>query len=292
LLEAIAQDALGDEEAAGRALERSLDLAEPDGMVWWFLLHPMSGLLDRHAGHRTVHAALIAGIRSMLAGTRTAPPPARPMPPEPLSESELRVLRYLPTNLTAPEIARELSVSPNTARTHIRHVYTKLGAHHRAEAVEHARELGLLAPAGRLLARESAHGRSEKSKALCRTARSPPSGCGCGTPQAQPRAALGVAGLVGDESKAAGFAADLAGGGCGQTRTATDEAPPGRYHGPCRGLLGALPPETPQLRSSHQPRVLAPGDRGLSRSLSRQRAILPGARGNGRLPPATITQMR
>ena len=97
-LEAIARDALGDEDAAGRALERSLDLSEPDGAVWWFLLHPVSGLLERHAGHRTAHAALIAEIRSLLAGTRTASPPAWPKPPEPLSASELRVLRYLPTN--------------------------------------------------------------------------------------------------------------------------------------------------------------------------------------------------
>ena len=56
------------------------------------------------------------------------------------------MLRYLPTNLTAPEIARELSVSPNTVRTHVRHLYTKFGTHHRAEAVERARALGLLAP--------------------------------------------------------------------------------------------------------------------------------------------------
>jgi len=56
------------------------------------------------------------------------------------------VLRYLPTNLSAPEIARELSVSVNTVRTHIRHVCGKLGAHGRAEAVTQARALGLLAP--------------------------------------------------------------------------------------------------------------------------------------------------
>jgi LuxR family transcriptional regulator, maltose regulon positive regulatory protein len=65
---------------------------------------------------------------------------------EPLSGSEIRVLRYLPTNLTAPEIARELSVSPNTVRTHIKSLYAKLGTHGRAEAVERARALGLLAP--------------------------------------------------------------------------------------------------------------------------------------------------
>ena len=58
----------------------------------------------------------------------------------------MRVLRYLPTNLSAPEIASELFVSANTVRTHMRHVYAKLGVHRRAEAVERARDLGLLAP--------------------------------------------------------------------------------------------------------------------------------------------------
>jgi LuxR family transcriptional regulator, maltose regulon positive regulatory protein len=58
------------------------------------------------------------------------------------------VLRYLPTNLTTPEIARELSVSSNTVRTHIRHLYAKLGAHSRADTVKSARALGLLAPIG------------------------------------------------------------------------------------------------------------------------------------------------
>jgi len=57
------------------------------------------------------------------------------------------VLRYLPTHLTMPEIARELSVSPNTVKTHVWHLYAKLGTHHRAEAVDLARDLGLLAPA-------------------------------------------------------------------------------------------------------------------------------------------------
>jgi LuxR family maltose regulon positive regulatory protein len=66
---------------------------------------------------------------------------------EPLSGSEMRVLRYLPTNLSAPEIAAELSLSVNTVRTHMRHVYEKLGAHRRFEAVELARSLGLVAAA-------------------------------------------------------------------------------------------------------------------------------------------------
>ncbi len=56
------------------------------------------------------------------------------------------MLRYLPTNLSAPEIARELSLSVTTVRTHVRHIFGKLGAHHRTEAVARARALGLLAP--------------------------------------------------------------------------------------------------------------------------------------------------
>jgi len=146
LLEAIARDALGDEGAAGRALERALDLAEPDGALLPFLLHPMPDLLERQARQRTAHPALIADILSLLAGRKPAPP-AGPRPPlEPLSQSEVRVLRYLPTNLPASQIASELYVSHNTVRTHIRHLYAKLGTHTRAEAVARARALGLLAP--------------------------------------------------------------------------------------------------------------------------------------------------
>jgi LuxR family maltose regulon positive regulatory protein len=68
---------------------------------------------------------------------------------DPLSNSEIRVLRYLPTHLSAPEIARELSVSTSTVKTHMRNLYAKLGAHSRAEAVGSARALGLLAPSAR-----------------------------------------------------------------------------------------------------------------------------------------------
>jgi LuxR family transcriptional regulator, maltose regulon positive regulatory protein len=146
LLEAIARDALGDPAAAGRAVERALDLAEPDGVLLWFVLHPAPGLLERGARHGTAHAALIAEILSLLAGNRPASPVGPAPLVEPLSDSEIRVLRYLPTNLTGPEIAGELYVSLNTVRTHMRHLYAKLGTHRRAEAVARARALGLLAP--------------------------------------------------------------------------------------------------------------------------------------------------
>jgi LuxR family transcriptional regulator, maltose regulon positive regulatory protein len=66
---------------------------------------------------------------------------------EPLTQGETRVLRYLPTHLTASEIASELHVSLSTVKTHMSHVYTKLDSHRRTEAVNRARSLGLLAPA-------------------------------------------------------------------------------------------------------------------------------------------------
>jgi LuxR family maltose regulon positive regulatory protein len=147
LLEAIARAALSDPAAARRALERALDLAEPDGVLTAFLLHPAPELLQRNARQRTSHAALIADILSLLAGRKLSPPPAGPHPAlEALSSSEVRVLRYLPTNLSMRQIGNELYVSHNTVRTHIRHLYDKLGAHTRAEAVDRGRALGLLAP--------------------------------------------------------------------------------------------------------------------------------------------------
>jgi len=113
------------------------------------LLHPVPGLLQCQARQRTAHPALIADILDLLAGQAPVPR-AGPRPPlQPLSDSELRVLRYLPTNLTGPEIAGQLYVSVNTVKSHMRSLYAKLGTHHRAETVTLARDLGLLAPSAR-----------------------------------------------------------------------------------------------------------------------------------------------
>jgi LuxR family maltose regulon positive regulatory protein len=59
------------------------------------------------------------------------------------------VLRFLPSNLTAPEIAAELFVSTSTVKTHMRHIYEKLDVHRRTEAVDRARQLGLIGPTSR-----------------------------------------------------------------------------------------------------------------------------------------------
>jgi LuxR family maltose regulon positive regulatory protein len=147
LLEAIAREALGDPADAGRALEQALDVAEPDGILLPFLLYPATRLLEHHARQRTTHTALVSEILNLLAGARRPESPtSKPQRlREPLSDSETRVLRYLPTNLSAPKIASELSVSVNTVRTHLYHLYAKLGAHSRGEAVDRACAFGLLA---------------------------------------------------------------------------------------------------------------------------------------------------
>jgi len=99
---------------------------------------------------------LIAQILNLLRPTRVVPPAGRQAQWAPrrgldqqLTDSETRVLRYLPTHLTAPEIASELYLSVNTVSTHTRHLYAKLGVHSRHEAVDRARALGLLAPSTR-----------------------------------------------------------------------------------------------------------------------------------------------
>ncbi len=160
LLEATARDALGDQDSTGRVLEQALDITESNGILLPFLLNPIPALLERHRRYRTAHPALISQILDLLArSARLAPPPGgqagwsgtRSLTlTEPLTDSETRVLRYLPTHLRVHEIANELFLSVNTVGTHKRHLFAKLGVHSRREAVDRARALGLLGR-GRLL---------------------------------------------------------------------------------------------------------------------------------------------
>ena len=149
LLAGIAHLHLGDRNAAAAAAEAALAAAEPDRLMFPFAMTGAGELLDALPRHETAHGALLADIVDLLRG-EPAPSIDREHLPEAdeLSPSELRVLRYLPTNLTRPEIAGELYVSINTVNTHIRSIYSKLGARDRSSAVSRARELRLLS-AGR-----------------------------------------------------------------------------------------------------------------------------------------------
>jgi LuxR family maltose regulon positive regulatory protein len=139
---------LGDRAAAAAAAEAALAAAEPDRLIFPFAMTEAAELLEALPRHKTAHGALLADIVDLLRGA-PAPSTGRERLPQPeeLSPSELRVLRYLPTNLTRPDIARELYVSINTINTHIRNIYSKLGARDRSSAVQRARELRLLSTA-------------------------------------------------------------------------------------------------------------------------------------------------
>jgi LuxR family transcriptional regulator, maltose regulon positive regulatory protein len=149
LLAGLAHRELGDHQAANQAAERALALAEADRLVLPFAITRSRELLEALPRHETAHAALLADILDVMRGSSLAAT-AQPAPPpaEELSPSELKVLRYLPTNLSRPEIASELSVSVNTVNTHVRNIYAKLQARDRSSAVQRARELRLLS-AGR-----------------------------------------------------------------------------------------------------------------------------------------------
>jgi LuxR family transcriptional regulator, maltose regulon positive regulatory protein len=146
LLAALAHRDLGDRRAAGAATEQALALAESDRLVLPFAVTGSLELLEAMPRHDTAHAALLTDIIDILRGSPASPlpEPEQREPLEPLSPSELRVLRYLPTNLSRPEIASELSVSVNTVNTHVRNIYAKLQAQDRSSAVRRARQMRLL----------------------------------------------------------------------------------------------------------------------------------------------------
>ena len=145
LLAGIAHMVLGDQNAAAAAAEAALAAAEPDRLVFPFAMTGAAELLDALPRHKTAHGALLVDILNLLRGESVPSiDRERLAESEELSPSELRVLRYLPTNLTRPEIASELYVSINTVNTHLRNIYSKLGVRNRSSAVRHARELRLL----------------------------------------------------------------------------------------------------------------------------------------------------
>jgi LuxR family maltose regulon positive regulatory protein len=151
VLQAIAHRAGGDVAGAVATLERALTMAEPEGYARVFVGEgpPMTSLLLRVAKGRDGWAY----VRHLLDAATSdggSTPGTQPVAPtrqglvEPLSDRELDVLRLLGSELDGPAIARELTVSLNTLRTHTKHIYAKLGVTSRRAAVRQAAELNLL----------------------------------------------------------------------------------------------------------------------------------------------------
>ncbi len=152
---ALSLQALGRAEEAQQALESCLAAAEPEGYVRIFVERgaPMAALLKsiRSRGFKYEYITkLLAAFN--LPNETPKPERANPAPlgaaganlVEPLSERELEVLRLLNSHLSVPEIAGEMMIAPSTLRTHIRNIYLELDVHGRLEALQKARDLGLI----------------------------------------------------------------------------------------------------------------------------------------------------
>jgi len=144
ILQALAAADGGDGASALGFLEQALATAEPEGYVRLFVDEgPAMTALLREASRRGIVTDYISEL--LAAGV---PPSVRPAKTrdlvDPLSDRELDVLRLLASELSGPDIARELMVSLNTTRTHTKNIYMKLGVNNRRAAVRRAQELGLL----------------------------------------------------------------------------------------------------------------------------------------------------
>jgi LuxR family transcriptional regulator, maltose regulon positive regulatory protein len=146
---AVANQSAGQLRSALSCLERALTLASDETIVGPFIweatkIRPLLLKMEQGPGE---YPAL--GLRQRLLTTMGVPvrspgrDAGRAAVTERLSDRELTVLRLLAGNLTNPEMAAALAVSPNTLKTHLKHIYRKLGVKNRQQAIARSRELGL-----------------------------------------------------------------------------------------------------------------------------------------------------
>jgi LuxR family maltose regulon positive regulatory protein len=153
VLQALAHHVQGDIPAALKPLQQALTLAEPEGYVRMFVDEgpPMAQLLLKAAARgimpdytgKLLAAFEAEQLRSAGESPLPTPPASQPLI-EPLSQRELEVLRLFKTELSGPEIARELVIALSTVRTHTKSIYSKLNVNNRRAAVKRAEELGLI----------------------------------------------------------------------------------------------------------------------------------------------------
>ncbi len=144
VVQALARHARGDSAGAMASLDRAVALAGPEGYVRVFIDEgPRMAVLLKLAAKQPNAPSHVRRLLAALAMAAGAAAVAQPLI-ESLSERELEVLRLLETDLSGPDIARELVVSLSTVRTHTQNIYTKLAVNGRRAAIRRAAELGLL----------------------------------------------------------------------------------------------------------------------------------------------------
>jgi LuxR family maltose regulon positive regulatory protein len=143
LWEGVVEDLDGDHRQGRALLEESVGEADREGLARLYL---DAGTHAWRLLRSLYHVDPTPFLRQLV------DQPVAPAPPQStvsgivdqLSDREILVLRYLPSRLSNPEIAQNLYVSVNTLKTHLKHIYRKLGVANRSEAIEVAESLGLL----------------------------------------------------------------------------------------------------------------------------------------------------
>jgi LuxR family maltose regulon positive regulatory protein len=153
ILQALTHQLQEDIPAALISLEHALKLAEPEGYMRIFLDEGLSmaqlirkiaahGIMPNYTG--SLLSAFDAEQRAMDVETPHSASPDSSSLIEPLSQRELDILRLFKTELSGPEIARELVIALSTVRTHTKSIYSKLNVNSRRAAVKRAEELNLI----------------------------------------------------------------------------------------------------------------------------------------------------
>ncbi|MEZ4503548.1 MAG: LuxR C-terminal-related transcriptional regulator, partial [Dehalococcoidia bacterium] len=148
VLQSLAYEALGDDEAAMEPFAEALRLAEPEGYCRMFVAEgePMRGLLRSAIalGHSTAYAtSLLDALGEGDASDGRASTGASVLP-EPLTAREVEILRLIAAGMRNQQIADHLVISVATVKRHIANAYGKLGVTHRTEAIVRANELRVL----------------------------------------------------------------------------------------------------------------------------------------------------
>lgn len=161
VLRALALQALGQPVAALASLERALALGEPEGYVRVFVDEgPPMAVLLRRARLRGIAPEYAARLLSVFGAQAAVPNEVHPVPPgflgtgrvqpgesthslEPLTAREREVLRLIVAGASNEQIARTLVVSSGTVKTHVYHIFSKLGIRSRTQAIAKAREFRL-----------------------------------------------------------------------------------------------------------------------------------------------------
>jgi ATP/maltotriose-dependent transcriptional regulator MalT len=153
IAQALIHDGQENPSMALETLGKALEISETCGYTRFFDDGPELERLLQQAAERKIHGQyvrhLLASFHSMRADRKTTGGTSK-MDKEhldlidPLSERELEVLRLLADSLPPAEVAKKLFLSPFTLKAHTQNIYTKLDVHSRIEAINKARELGLL----------------------------------------------------------------------------------------------------------------------------------------------------